>query len=189
MNWWAWMNQQVHLKFKQSKITERKWKATCMHLSASKISVLAASKAFHYSCSKYIQIFKSEAEITYASRCITESSEKQLQYLPWSPFCSCGTAITQWVQQGILTYYGKCICLSSVSDTAPTGSTKLLLLVLLHLKGWELAFSFLQGLQCSLTDSATHEHSKRSKVTWRSWIHLAGGSFCHVFNYNNSQIT
>lgn len=134
MNWWAWMNQQVHLKFKQSKITKRKWKATCMHLSASKISVLAASKAFHYSCSKDIQIFISEAEITYASKCIIESSEKQFQYLPWFPFCSCGTAITQWVQQGILTCYGKCICLSSVSDTAPTGSTKLLLLVLMHLE-------------------------------------------------------
>lgn len=56
-----------------------------MHLSASKISVLAASKAFHYSCPKDIQIFTPQAEITYASRCITESSEKQLQHLPWCP--------------------------------------------------------------------------------------------------------
>lgn len=39
-----------------------------MHLSASKISVLAASKAFHYSCSKGIQIFTSETESTGLSQ-------------------------------------------------------------------------------------------------------------------------
>lgn len=160
-----------------------------MHLSASKIFVLAASKAFHYCCFKDIQIFTSEAEITYASRCITESSEKQSQYLLWSPFCFSGTAITQWVQQGILTYYGKCICLSSVPDTAPTGSTNYCCWFCCTCKGWELAFSFLHGLQHSLTDAATSGNLKRSKVSRRSWIHLAGGSFGHIFNYNSTQIT
>lgn len=56
--------------------------------------------------------------------------------------------------------YGKCICLSSVSDTAPTGSTKLLLLVLLHLQRLRIGI-FISTQAAVLTDWCCHTRKIR----------------------------